>query len=39
MTDLQSQELLMIREAVQECLELLREIRDELKGWEHDGDR
>ena len=31
MTDLQSQELLLIREAVQECLELLREIRDELK--------
>ena len=39
MTDLQSQELLMIREAVQECLELLREIQDELKGCEHDGDR
>lgn len=37
MSDLESQELLMIREAVQECLELLREIRDELKGWEHDG--
>ena len=37
MTDLQSQELLMIREAVQECLELRREIRVELKGWEHDG--
>ena len=36
MTDLQSQELLMIREAVQECLELLREIRDELNGWEYD---
>ena len=32
MTDLQSQELLMIREAVQECFVLLREIRDELKG-------
>lgn len=37
MTDLQSQELLMIREAVQECLELLREIRDELKGGNEDG--
>ena len=37
MTDLQSQELLMIREAVQECLELLREIRDELKGRKDDG--
>ena len=34
MTDLQSQELLLIREAVQECLELLKEIRNELKGWE-----
>lgn len=32
MTDLQSQELLMIREAVQECLELLREIRNDMKG-------
>ena len=37
MTDLQSQELLMIREAVQECLELLREIRDELRGRKDDG--
>ena len=37
MTDLQSQELLMIRETVQECLELLREIRDELKGLNEDG--
>lgn len=37
MTDLQSQELQLIRKAVQEGLELLREIRDELKGWEHDG--
>lgn len=35
MTDLESQELLLlIREAVQECLELLREIRDHVKGWE-----
>lgn len=38
MTDLESQELQLIREAVQEGLELLREIRDELKGWEHDGE-
>lgn len=38
MSDLESQELLLIREAVQEGLELLREIRDELKGWEHDGE-
>ena len=37
MSDLESQELLMIREAVQECLELLREIRDELKGRKDDG--
>ena len=37
MTDLQSQELLLIRDAVQECLELLRVIRDELKGWNEDG--
>lgn len=37
MTDLESQELQLIRDAVQEGLELLREIRDELKGWEHDG--
>lgn len=37
MTDLQSQELLMIREAVQECLELLREIREELRGRKDDG--
>ena len=36
MTDLESQELLLLREEVQECLELLLEIRDELKGWEHD---
>ena len=34
MTDLESQELLLLREAVQECLELLREIRDHVKGWE-----
>ena len=34
MTDLESQELLLIREAVQECLELLWEIRDHVKGWE-----
>lgn len=34
MTDLESQELLLIREAVQECLELLLEIRDHVKGWE-----
>lgn len=33
MTDLQSQELLLIREAVQECLELLRE---ELRGRKDD---
>ena len=38
MSDLESQELQLIREAVQEGLELLREIRDELKGWEHDGE-
>ncbi len=37
MTDLESQELQLIRDAVQEGLELLWEIRDELKGWEHDG--
>ena len=38
MTDLESQELLlMIREAVQECLELLLEIRDELRGRKDDG--
>ena len=37
MTDLQSQELLLLREAVQECLELLREIRDELRGRKDDG--
>ena len=37
MTDLESQELLLIREAVQECLELLREIRDELRGRKDDG--
>ena len=37
MTDLQSQELLMIREAVQECLVLLREIREELRGRKDDG--
>ena len=37
MTDLQSQELLMIREAVQECLELLREIQEELRGRKDDG--
>ena len=37
MTDLQSQELLMIREAVQECMELLREIREELRGRKDDG--
>ena len=32
MTDIESQELLLIREAVQECVELLREIGDELRG-------
>lgn len=37
MTDIESQELLLIREAVQEGLELLREILDELKGWNEDG--
>lgn len=37
MTDLQSQELQLIRDAVQEGLELLREIRDELKGRKDDG--
>ena len=37
MSDLESQELLLIREAVQEGLELLREIRDELKGRKDDG--
>ena len=36
MTDLESQELLLIRETVQECLKLLREIRDELKGGNED---
>ena len=34
MTDLESQELLLWMEAVQGCLELLREIRDHIKGWE-----
>lgn len=37
MSDLESQELLLIREAVQEGLELLREIRDELRGRKDDG--
>lgn len=37
MSDFESQELLLIREAVQEGLELLREIRDELKGRKDDG--
>ena len=37
MSDLESQELQLIREAVQEGLELLREIRDELKGRKDDG--
>ena len=41
MTDLESQELLLIRDGVQECISLLREIRNDLrdvrnhlKGWE-----
>lgn len=37
MSDLESQELLLIREAVQEGLELLREIREELRGRKDDG--
>ena len=37
MTDIESQELLLIREAVQEGLELIREIRDELRGRKDDG--
>ena len=37
MTDIESQELLLIREAVQEGLKLLREIRDELRGRKDDG--
>lgn len=41
MTDLESQELLLIRDGVQECISLLREIRNDLrdirnhlKGWD-----
>lgn len=34
MTDLESQELILLREMLQECLELLREIRDHVKWWE-----
>lgn len=41
MTDLESQELQLIRDAIQECLTILREIRNDmrdvrnhLKGWE-----
>ena len=37
MTDLQSQELILIREAVQECFNLLKEIREELRGRKDDG--
>ena len=37
MSDLESQELLLIRDAVQEGLELLREIREELRGRKDDG--
>ena len=37
MSDLESQELLLIREAVQEGLELLREIQEELRGRKDDG--
>lgn len=37
MSDIESQELLLIREAVQEGLELLREIREELRGRKDDG--
>lgn len=36
MTDLESQELQLIRDAVQEGLELLKEIRNELKRWEEE---
>ncbi len=37
MTDLQSQELLLIREAIEEGLSILREIRDEIKLRKDDG--
>ena len=37
MSDLESQELLLIRDAVQEGLELLREIREEMRGRKDDG--
>lgn len=43
MTDLESQELLLIREAVRECCDMVREIRNDLrdvrnylKGWEEE---
>lgn len=43
MTDLQSQELLLLREAVRECCDMvgeirndLRDVRNYLKGWEEE---